>query len=253
MYRANAQSNAGIVLQALNDNTLSIQLLEQTASRIAKQFGEKHLQYGAALHQLTQAHFLGGDFAKALESSTTAYEIFKEHHGEDHAQTKEVGKNAELLKAVVDNVERQKAAQEQMRQQHLERLSAAQVQARAPAAAAPANGARNKRVLAGANRQQVAQAVAAINEAAKNGVPAALAAAQAAGIDVSKEVAEAAKAAENGAAGAGAGATEGPAIGERGHLDVDELVKYIQGNTPSKPARGAKNNLRGKRRTGAKR
>jgi protein TIF31 len=55
---------------------------------------------------------------------------------------------------------------------------------------------------------------------------------------------------------AGEGAPEGEGkikIGERGHMDVDELVKYIQGAVPSnKPARGAKN-LRGKRRTGAKR
>lgn len=237
-------SNAGIVLQALNENQLSIQLLEQTAARISKQFGEKHTQYGGALHQLTQAHFLGGDFNKALESSTAAFEIFKAHYGEEHAQTKEVGKNAELLKAVVDNAERQKAAQEQMRQQHLERLNAAQAQARAPAAAGG-----KKRVGANgtASKQDVAQVFAAIQEAAKNGVPAAIAAAQAAGVDVSKEVEEAVKAA------AEKGEGEAPAIGERGHLDVDELVKYIQGNTPSKPTRGAKNSLRGKRRTGAKR
>ena len=46
------------------------------------------------------------------------------------------------------------------------------------------------------------------------------------------------------------GRVEGSRIGERGHLDVDDLVQFIQG--PAKSTRG-KNSLRGKRRTGAKR
>lgn len=41
-------------------------------------------------------------------------------------------------------------------------------------------------------------------------------------------------------------------IGEKGHMDVDELVKFIQGGPAKGPSRG-KNALRGKRRTGAKR
>jgi protein TIF31 len=45
-------------------------------------------------------------------------------------------------------------------------------------------------------------------------------------------------------------------IGERGHLDLDELVKYIQGASPAKANSGSgrsNKGLRGKRRTGAKR
>lgn len=220
-------SNAGIVLQALQENTLSIALLEQTATRTAKQFGENHTQYGGALHQLTQAHFLGGDFAKALDSSTKAYEIFKVAYGEEHAQTKEVGKNAELLKAVVDNVERQKAAQEQVRQQQLDRLHAAQARPAVPVPTTVTGAKGGKRVLGAANAQAAQAAVAAVAAAA------------------AKAKAEAGEGAEGEDASAGAA--------ERGQMDVDELVKYIQGNVPVKPARGAKNSLRGKRRTGAKR
>jgi protein TIF31 len=212
-------SNAGIVLQAINENPLSITLLEESAQRTVKQFGDKHTQYGSVQHQLTQAHFLAGDFGKALESSTTAFEIFKASYGEEHAQTKEVGKNAELLKAVVDNVERQKAAQEQVRQQQLDRLAAAQTSA--AAAPTPAATAGRKRV-------------------AMNGAQAQAAAAQV----IAAAQAQAAAAAEG---------QEGSSIGEKAHLDVDELVKYIQGNAPSKAPRGGKNALRGKRRTGAKR
>lgn len=85
-----------------------------------------------------------------------------------------------------------------------------------------------------------------------------LTAEQAAALAAQVRAAAAKQQAEGGAAPAeGAAALEGEGgikIGERGHMDVDELVKYIQGAVPSnKPARGAKNSLRGKRRTGAKR
>ena len=44
-------------------------------------------------------------------------------------------------------------------------------------------------------------------------------------------------------------------IGTRGHLDVDELVNFIQGGSGTTSAQGtrAKHSLRGKRRTGSKR
>ncbi|TXT10661.1 hypothetical protein VHUM_02166 [Vanrija humicola] len=200
-------SNAGIVLQALNENATSIKLLEQTAERTAQQFGDKHIQHGSALHQLTQAHFLGGDFAKALESSNAALDIFKAQYGEEHNQTKEVAKNVELLTAVVDNVERQKAAQEQMKKQHVERLAAARTGAPAPA-------------VAGGKKRVLVQPPTA---------------------------------ATNGAAAPPAEGEAPAADGEAAERSIDELVKYIQGSVPSKPARGAKNSLRGKRRTGAKR
>lgn len=248
----NILTNAGVVLQSMNENALALTLLEQTAARQVKQFGDKTVQYASVLQQLTQVYFITGDYVKALESSTAAYEIFKERFGEENAQTKESGKNAELLQRVVENAEREKTQQEQMRQQHLERMNTAQTQPRG--ATGP------KRTLAANGRPtpaQVQEALAAITEAAKSGgVPAALVAAQARGLSVSEEMKEAAKAVEAEKANAGVkvnGASADPTIGARGHLDVDELVKYIQGNTPSKPARGAKNSLRGKRRTGAKR
>lgn len=115
----------------------------------------------------------------------------------------------------MDNVERQKVAQEQVREQQLDRLHTVQNGSRttpqAPAAQ-PAAPVGRKRVLVQPN-VAVAQQTSA--EAA-----------------IEKEASR---------------------IGERGHLDVDELVKYIQGNGSSKPSRGGKNSLRGKRRTGAKR
>ncbi|KLT45006.1 hypothetical protein CC85DRAFT_255915 [Cutaneotrichosporon oleaginosum] len=217
-------SNAGIVLQSLNQHQLSIALLHEAAERNAAQFSRKHVQYGNALHQLTQAHFLGGDFAAALASSEGALAIFTDVYGAEHAQTKEVAKNVELLKAVIDNVERQKQEQELLRQQQASRLQAAQRGVPPP-----------RKVLPGGTT---------------------LTAEQAAQLAASVRAAAAKQAEEAGAAGA-AGEGEAPAgsikIGERGHMDVDELVKYIQGAVPSnKPARGAKN-LRGKRRTGAKR
>lgn len=220
-------SNAGIVLQSLNQHQLSIQLLLQAAERNSAQFGEKHVQYGNALHQLTQAHFLGGDFQKALESSEGALTIFKDVYGDEHAQTKEVAKNVELLKAVIDNVERQKQEQELLQQQQMNRLQAAQ-----RGGAPPTAGARKGRVLPGGTTltaEQAAQLAASVRAAA-------------------------AKQAEERGEGKDAEGEAGIKIGERGHMDVDELVKYIQGAVPSnKPARGPKNSLRGKRRTGAKR
>ncbi|GMK54172.1 hypothetical protein CspeluHIS016_0107580 [Cutaneotrichosporon spelunceum] len=220
-------SNAGIVLQSLNQHQLSIQLLQQAAERNAAQFGDKHAQYGNALHQLTQAHFLGGDFQKALESSEGAFAIFKEVYGEEHAQTKEVAKNVELLKAVIDNVERQKQEQELLRQQQVNRLQAAQ------RGIPPPTAGKNRVLPPGTTltAEQAAQLAASVRAAA------------------AKQAEERRSKGEDVAEGEG-----GIKIGERGHMDVDELVKYIQGAVPSsKPARGSKNNLRGKRRTGAKR
>jgi protein TIF31 len=45
---------------------------------------------------------------------------------------------------------------------------------------------------------------------------------------------------------------EASRIGVKGHLEVDELVKFITGEGEG-PKRSSKNALRGKRRTGAKR
>ncbi|KAK4689464.1 protein TIF31, partial [Tremellales sp. Uapishka_1] len=196
-------SNAGVVLQALNENTLSLTLLLHAQRLTAEIFGDDHLSNGVALHQLTQAYFLAQDLPNALDTATRAMAIFEAKYGKEHAQTKEVGKNVELLNAVVENVEKQKEHSLQQKKAHAERLAAL--------------SANKKRVVLNAEASTSAVAGAA-----------------------------------PGPAVAGA---EGSKIGERGHLDVDDLVKFIQGQ--GKSGGGAntrgKNSLRGKRRTGAKR
>ena len=218
------QSNAGVVLQALSEHSLSLRLLSQAQTSAAKTFGSTHIQNGQALHQLTQAHFLSGDIPSALATSQEALVIFTQRLGEDHIQTREVRKNVELLKAVVENVERQKA----VRDRGLERI----------------------RAVVGSSRKRLAAGSAAPNESGMNRANANLgnlAAINGPGLpSVNNSISGV-----SGMNGLGGGMVEEVSrIGERGHLDVDELVKFIQG--PSKSTRG-KNSLRGKRRTGAKR
>lgn len=190
-------SNAGIVLQALNEHGSSIVLLQQAAERARTSFGEKHTQYAAALHQLTQAHFLGGDFPAALDASERAHAIFKETYGEDNAQTKEVGKNAELLRAVIDNVERQKQAQEAMRQQQAQRLAQATAAARSPAGK-KGQATAGQRILGGSRLPgQLAQT------------------AQQAQQQTQQKSGKKSR------------------IGERGEESIDDLVNFIQGNAGS--------------------
>jgi len=129
----------------------------------------------------------------------------------DHAQTKEVGKNVELLKAVVENVKRQKVAREKSH----ERI----------------------RAVAGSSRRRLAGP--GVVGHGLGGVSA-----TGAGLVNGGRV--------NGGATGVIGVEGASRIGERGHLDVDELVKFIGGFGTGKAARG-KNSLRGKRRTGAKR
>ena len=136
--------------------------------------------------------------------------IFEKRLGAEHVQTKEVARNVELLRAVVENVERQKVAGEQARERQLERLHAAQARVGGPSI--------KKRL--GPNIPSASVKVPA-------GQPAVPASVEATAEEASK-------------------------IGEKGHLDVDELVKFIQGGPQKTPSRG-KNALRGKRRTGAKR
>lgn len=99
-----------MVLQATNEHTASLNLLTQAVTLTTEQFGEDHLSTGQALHQLTQAHFLVNDIQSAYTTSQKAFEIFKARLGEDHAQTKELSRNVELLKVVIENAERQKQA-----------------------------------------------------------------------------------------------------------------------------------------------
>jgi len=183
----------------------------------SKLFGPEHIQTGQSLHQLTQAHFLAGDIPAALAASEESYAIFEKRLGAEHGQTKEVFRNVELLRAVVENVERQKAAGAQAKERQMERLQAAQ---------SKVGGAGVRRRLGPTMPQAPSSAgpgpsTTATTAAATTTMDEAVAAAQ------SK-------------------------IGEKGHMDVDELVKFIQGGPTKNTSRG-KNALRGKRRTGAKR
>jgi protein TIF31 len=212
-----SQSNAGVVLQAVNENALSLTLLSQAQRHCAELFGAQHIQTGQALHQLTQAHFLAGDIPKALETSKAALEIFEARLGKENGQTMEVAKNVELLTAVVENVEKQKQATQQAKERQLERLRAAQ-----------ARVASTTRRKLGTNSPTLGTATASASAGPSSAAAVDDAAQQAAAVQ------------------------EGSRIGERGHLDVDELVKFIQGQG-QQPVKRAKNALRGKRRTGAKR
>lgn len=219
----------------MGENNTSLHLLTLASDLTTRQFGAEHLTTAQSLHQLTQAKFLVGDIPGAFTTSQQAYDIFKARLGEEHAQTKEVGRNVELLKAVVENVERQKAANEAQKKAQAERLHAAQARV--------GGLARFRRLGAGATTA--------------NG-------AGASSVNGNGDGVVAAAKAESSASGAAAAAVEADAdaensrIGERGHLDVDELVKFIQGGGASVGGAGGKGNrgknaLRGKRRTGAKR
>jgi protein TIF31 len=208
------------VLQALSEHTLSLKLLMAAHDSTSKLFGAEHIQTGQSLHQLTQAHFLAGDIPAALAASEQSFAIFEKRLGAEHGQTKEVFRNVELLRAVVENVERQKAAGAQAKERQMERLQAAQsrvggagVRRRLGPTMPQAPGSAGPGPSAGTSATAPASAPTTMDEA--------VAAAQ------SK-------------------------IGEKGHMDVDELVKFIQGGPTKNPSRG-KNALRGKRRTGAKR
>lgn len=209
-----AQSNAGVVLQALSEHALSLKLLLAAHDSTSKLFGPEHIQTGQSLHQLTQAHFLAGDIPAALAASEESFAIFEKRLGAEHGQTKEVFRNVELLRAVVENVERQKAAGAQAKERQMERLNAAQ-----------------SRVGGAGARRRLGPTMPQAPGSAGPG-PSTSAAATA-------TVDEAVAAVQS-------------KIGEKGHMDVDELVKFIQGGPTKNTSRG-KNALRGKRRTGAKR
>lgn len=194
-----------MVLQATSDNTGSLNLLNQAVSLITEQFGDDHLSTGQALHQLTQAHFLVNDIPSAYKAAQEAFEIFKTRLGEDHTQTKELSRNVELLKVVIENAERQKQA------------SKAQVD-RIKASAQ----------LGGLGRYRKVDQSGNVIIAPPSSV------------------------AETSASGARSN------IGAKGTLDVDELVSFINGGGAGGSGSGSggsrgKNNLRGKKRTGAKR
>ena len=209
-------SNAGVVLQALNEHPLSLSLLLSAQKSTEKLFGAEHLQTAQSLHQLTQAYFLAGDIPAALAASQRAQGIFEKRLGADHAQTKEVQRNAELLQAFIENMEKQKAADAQARERQLERLHAAQ-----------------SRVGGGASRRRLGQTLASTQ------------------VPVPRTANGTAASASATASASASASVDTSKIGEKGHMDVDELVKFIQGGPVKNSPRG-KNAMRGKRRTGAK-
>ena len=210
------QQNVGVVLQAMSEHKLSLSVLMTSFHSTISMFGSNHIQTGQSLHQLTQAHFLAGDITSALASAKQALPIFEKALGAEHPQTKEVAKNIELLSTVADSVERQKAIGAQARDRQLDRLHALQGRS---------SNTGIRRRLGPIGAASSAKVLSAINGNAVNGV-----------MTVAEEKSK---------------------IGARGHLDVDELVNFIQGGESksgaSANAARAKNSLRGKRRTGAKR
>lgn len=181
----------------MGQHALSLSLLNQARDLAASVFGPKHLVTGATLHQLTQAHFLAQDVPKAYECSVAALEIFETELGKENVQSKEVGKNVELLKAVMENAERVQQQTQQQRAEQLARLHSAQQRV---------NG---KRVpLASTSALPVPPSVLEGIEGAASNVP---------------------------------------------QPDVEELVKFIQGQASSSSKPRGKSALRGKKRTGAKR
>ncbi|KAK8866181.1 hypothetical protein IAR55_001332 [Kwoniella newhampshirensis] len=252
-------SNVGVVLQAINETTLSLSLQKQAYESTLALFGSAHIQTGQSLHQLTQAHFLAGDMPSALSTSEQALAIFATRLGEEHGQTKEVKKNVELLRAVLDNVERQKERNEQVKKESQERLRLARERVGQLGAGAGTSAARGRRLgqgLGGGNG-----GVRIVDPAALQAVAAAAAAA-AAGTGVSSGGQHGVPPVEGQAEGV-ASAPEGVVptaeeishIGARGTESVEELVRFIQGQQQNQAptARRGKNALRGKRRTGAKR
>jgi protein TIF31 len=203
-----------MVLQSKNEQALSLSLLVQVQTTAESIFGQDHIQNAQALNQLTQAYFLSNDIPNALATSQAAHEIFKNRYGDEHPQTKETGRNIELLTLVVENAERQKMATQQAKERQVEKLQAAR------ARLSPSIRGRMAGIPSGAS--------------AGGSAIAGTSAAGAAAAQVEQEVREASR------------------IGERGHLDIDELVKFVDGS-PNSGAKRGKNALRGKRRTGAKR
>ncbi|OCF45309.1 protein TIF31 [Kwoniella heveanensis CBS 569] len=237
-------SNAGVVLQAINETSLALALQKQAYESTLALFGSTHIQTGQSLHQLTQSHFLAGDMPAALSTSEQALSIFTARLGEEHAQTQEVKKNVELLRAVLENVERQKERNEQLKKESQDRLKAAR-----------------ERVSLGAGKgRRLGGTLGNANGGVRIVDPATLAAAAAAaGQPLPQGIASAAPTASGEAAAAaaaeGSNANAGLNVGARGTESVEELVRFIQGQQqPSASAKNrGKNALRGKRRTGAKR
>ena len=214
----------------MNENALSLSLLTQVQQATEAMFGATHISNGHALHQLTQGLFLQGDIPKALSVSQAAHDIFSQRLGAEHAQTKEVGKNVDLLKAVVENVQRQKEMTERAKEQQAERLRAAQARVAHATSNPQGQGQGQARTIG-----SVSAAIAAARRRVNSG--------QAAGTG------------KVGGTSTGEGTVAGAEAAQQAaddSRDVDELVRFIQGGQQA-PKRGAKNALRGKRRTGAKR
>ncbi|WVQ82466.1 hypothetical protein IAT38_004595 [Cryptococcus sp. DSM 104549] len=243
-------SNVGVIMQNLNDAALSLVLQQQAYDLTLALFGPSHIQTGQSLHQLTQTHFLANDIPSALSTAKQALEIFSARFGDEHAQTAEVRRNVELLQDVVDRVEKQKEREEEVKREAAERLKAAKERLALNAAGATQGG--PAPYVTVAERRRIAQA---INASKLQNLGA---------VDPETLTAIAAAAKAAGQPGTAPSAPEGAAeepstkIGEKGTENIEELVRYIQGQQAIGAGAGGgakrgKNALRGKRRTGAKR
>ncbi|WVQ76963.1 hypothetical protein IAR50_006642 [Cryptococcus sp. DSM 104548] len=246
-------NNAGIILQtAITDLPTSLALHQQAHESTSSIFGSSHVQTAQALNQLVQSHFLAGNHREALTSAEATHAIFLAKLGEEHTQTKEALRNVELLTALIDGAEKQKEREEMIKKDAEERLKAARGQSQGLAgrlAGRRLGQQVNGNVPSGV-RVIDQQTLAALTAAAQNGqLPAGAAAA----------VAAAGQALPNGQTSAD-GAADAAAVqgqGQRGTENLEELARYIQGNSGLEGGAGGvrrgKNALRGKRRTGAKR
>ncbi len=210
------QSNVAAVLQAAGQNGACIAVLNDVHRLNIDLFGEGHVVCANSLSQLTQAHFLGGDIKSAADSAKAASDIYTKQLGAEDAQAKDAAKNAELLASAVEQRSNQQQQQQEQQEQQQQLSVLQRLQIQ-----------RQQSLLAGQRNRLDGSATAS-----------------------SSRLAETVSAPQQGSA------AMDPRIGEKGHMDVDSLVKFIQGSqsgsTSSNKTKG-KNALRGKKRTGAKR
>jgi len=220
------QNNAAILLQSLSDYSTSLKLLLESHTSTLAIFGPNSLQTAQSMHQLTQAHFLVGNVKDALSCAEDAWRVFKLRLGETHGQSVECGKGVELLRGVVERGllpipgQGPGQAQGQVQGQGQGNQIPSQVQGQIPTQE-QVDGAR--RLGVSSTSARLAGLRSRLTTINPNG---------------------------NGAvAGSSKEKVDTSRIGERGHLEVDELVKFIQGGVGGGKVNGKKS-VKGKKRVG---
>jgi protein TIF31 len=174
------------------------------------------------MHQLTQAHFLVGNVKEALACAENAWRVFKLRLGETHGQSVECGKGVELLRGVVERG-------------LLPLPGQGQGQGQGPTQITGENPADSARRLAAAPTPATASTSTSMN-ARYAGLRSRLTTINGNGTGANGVKVEESK-------------VDTSRIGERGHLEVDELVQFIQGGVGAGKGSGKKN-MRGKKRGG---